>query len=131
MTEDQTESLAHALEDGSLPPAQFGHASHVRAGWHYLRTRPFADAATHFQEILLAYVRRLNAQEKFHLTLTRALLHLIHARMTVPQESWEDFAVRNADLFGDAKGLINRHYSAEQLGRGRQQWAEPDRLPLP
>ena len=126
-----TAQLAAALEDGSLPPAQFSHANHVRVGWHYLQQQPLREAAYHFRDVLIAYVRKLGAEDKFHLTLTLAFMHLIHQRMTVADESWEQFAVRNPDLFTDARGLIARHYSPDRLEQGRQAFAEPDISPLP
>jgi len=124
-------SLAAALEDGTLPPAQFNHCNHVRVGWHYLCQRSLPEAAHQLRDVLQAYVRKLGAEDKFHLTLTLAFMHVIHARMGPADEPWESFAARNPDLFNDARSLIGRHYSAEQLSLGRQAFAEPDRRPLP
>lgn len=123
--------LAAELERGTLPPAQFNHANHVRVGWHYLQRQSLRDAAYHLRDVLQAYVRKLGAEDKFHLTLTLAFMHLIFERMGSSGESWDSFRARNPDLFNDAHSLIGRHYSAGRLADGRQQFAEPDRRPLP
>ena len=122
--------LIAQLEAGTLDPREFSHHSHVRAGRHYLLALPLREAAHRFRDVLQAYVRKLGAEPKFHLTLTLAFMHLIHERMRAG-ESWETFAARNPELFAEAKALIARHYSAPALERGRAQFVEPDRLALP
>lgn len=126
-----TATLVAALEAGTLPPAEFTHRNHVRAAWHYLRQRPLRDAAYGFRDTLIAYVRKLGAEDKFHLTLTLAFMHVIHERMGKSDESWDDFATRNPELFNGAKGLIARHYSPARLDQGRVHFAEPDLSALP
>lgn len=126
-----TATLVAELEAGTLAPAEFTHSNHVRAAWHVLRQRPLRDAAFHFRDTLIAYVCKLGAQDKFHLTLTLAFMHLIHARMAAADENWEEFAARNPELFSDAKGLIAAHYSPARLAEGRQSFTEPDLAPLP
>ncbi len=125
------EALLRRLGDGTLPPAEFTHRNHVRAAWHCLRSRPLREAAHGFRDLLQAYVQRVGAAEKFHLTLTLAFMHIIHARMGRPEEGWEAFSGRNPDLFSDARSLIARHYSTAQIAAGRTQFAEPDGAPLP
>jgi hypothetical protein len=128
---DSTE-LLRQLSDGSLPPASFTHANHVRAGWQCLREHDRLAVAAHaFRDLLLAYVRHVGAEEKFHLTLTLAFMHIIHARMGSADEAWEAFAKRNPDLFSDARSLIARHYSATRIDAGKLEFAEPDGVPLP
>jgi hypothetical protein len=123
--------LVRQLEAGTLPAAEFSHRNHVRAGWFYLNQLPLRDAAHKFRDTLLRYVRGLGAEDKFHLTLTLAFMHVIRARMNEPSESWESFAARNPDLFDNARSLIARHYSAARMADGRHQFAEPDLAPLP
>ena len=123
--------LLRRLADGSLPPAEFTHRNHVRAAWQCLREGPSLPAAAHrFRDLLLGYVRSVGALDKFHLTLTLAFMHIIHARMR-DGEDWPAFAVRNPDLFSDARSLIARHYSEARIAAGRAQFAEPDQAPLP
>jgi len=122
--------LVRNLEDGTLPPSGFSHRNHVHVAWHYLQQRPLPQAAGHFAAVLRAYVARIGAADKFHLTLTMAFMHLIQVRR-LPDENWEAFALRNPELFEAARSLIARHYSPEALERGRKEFVEPDLEPLP
>jgi len=128
---DESE-LLRRLADGSLAPGEFTHRNHVRAAWRCLSEGPSLSAAAHrFRDLLLDYVRSVGALDKFHLTLTLAFMHIIHARMGDAGETWDAFAARNPDLLTDARSLIARHYSAARIAAGRAQFAEPDQAPLP
>lgn len=124
--------LLRRLADGTLPPGEFTHRNHVHAAWQCLRSHDRLPVAAHaFGDLLLAYVRAVGAEDKFHLTLTLAFMHIIHARMGAGGEAWDLFAARNPDLFTDARSLIARHYSATRIAAGRREFAEPDGAPLP
>jgi hypothetical protein len=124
--------LLRRLADGSLPGAEFTHRNHVHAAWQCLCEGPsLAGAAHRFRDLLQNYVRAVGAADKFHLTLTLAFMHIVHARMGPAAEGWPAFAARNPDLFDDARSLIARHYSAARMAAGRVQFAEPDGAPLP
>lgn len=122
--------LLAGLEDGSLPPSRFGHREHVHAAWGCLQNAPLRAAAHRFRDLLRSYTQRLGAEQKFHLTMTLAFMHLIHERLRAG-EDWAAFAARNADLFDDARGMIERHYSPAVLAGGRSAFVEPDRAALP
>jgi hypothetical protein len=126
----RTEVLIQALESAQLPPSEFSHRNHVHVAWYYLQRRPLPEAARHFSLVLKTYVQRIGAQDKFHLTLTHAFMHLISARMR-PGEDWNTFARRNPELFNCARSLIAVHYSPEALEQGRAKFVEPDRAALP
>lgn len=126
--------LLAGLADCTLPPAQFSHRNHVRAAWQCLREQPLPEAAERFAGLLQGYVTHLNAQDKYHHTLTLAFMHLIHARMgDTATGEWDAFAAANTDLFSDAKALVGRHYSAPLLAsdRARRSFVEPDLAALP
>ncbi|WP_028008101.1 hypothetical protein [Solimonas flava] len=127
--------LLDQLADGSLPPAAFGHARHVEAAWQCLQQAADRDAAERrFVALLRGYVAALGAEAKYHHTLTIALLRLIETRRRqMPQADWETFAAAHPELFGDARSLVARHYSAQRLDRAdaRQDFVEPDLAPLP
>ncbi|HVT35770.1 MAG TPA: hypothetical protein VHE37_09305 [Nevskiaceae bacterium] len=123
-------ALIAGLETGSLPPAQFSHENHVRAARQLLLAEPLPQAAHRFAELLRNYVGGIGAQDKFHLTLTLAFMHLIHQRMRAG-DSWDGFRARHPELFRDAAALIARHYSRERIAAGRSVFIEPDGLPLP
>lgn len=122
--------LLAGLADGSLPPAQFNHAAHLRVAWELLGQLPPEAAEQRFCELVVAYVRGLGASDRFHRTLSIALMRLVAGRRD-PGGGWDDFRQRNPELFDDAPGLIARHYSAERLAAGRIDYVGPDLLPLP
>jgi hypothetical protein len=128
-----SEQLLGGLARGTLPAAEFSHYNHVRAAWLVLQQLPLRVAAHHFAELLATYVRQVGAEDKFHLTLTFAFMHLIHQRMKTSPEDWEGFVQANPDLFTDAKSLVARYYSAGKLmtPEARKAFVEPDRAPLP
>ena len=125
--------LVAALEDGTLPTSAFDHRAHVRAARHYLQRMSLPQAAHRFRDVLQAYVTGVGAADKFHLTLTYALMHLIHARMQGAATDWDSFASANDDLFANAKALLARHYSHGRLmaDEARHSFVEPDLAPLP
>jgi len=125
-------AVLSALADCSLPPERFGHRDHLLAAWQCLREAPLAQASQRFCSVLITYVDHLGARDKYHHTLTVALLRLIAARMR-PGEDWAAFAAANADLINTAPALLARHYSPEVLDStaARRDWIDPDRLPLP
>ncbi|WP_020650549.1 hypothetical protein [Solimonas variicoloris] len=127
--------LLEQLADGSLPPAAFDHVRHVEAAWQCLQQAPDRAAAEQrFVALLRGYVAALGAETKYHHTLTIALLRLIEARRRqMPQADWDTFAAAHPELFGEARSLVARHYSAQRLGSAaaRQDFVEPDLAPLP
>lgn len=125
-----TPELVAALEAGSLDQSLFNHRNHVRAAWHYLQALPLPEAAHRFCAVVQAYARGLGAEQKFHLTLSLALMHLIHQRLR-PGQPWQAFEAANPELFQQAQALVARHYSAEALEQGRGRFVEPDRAALP
>ena len=123
-------ALIARLRDGSLPPPQFSHRNHIHAAWHCLQQAPLPEAAQRFLDLLRGYTRHVGAEQKFHETLTRSFMHLIHERL-LPDEAWPAFEARNPDLFLHAQTLIGQHYSPARLILGQTVFVEPDRLPLP
>lgn len=125
--------LLTALDDGTLPPAEFNHANHIRAAWYCLNTLPLRIAAHAFREVLEHYVTRVGAQDKFHLTLTYAFMHLIRERIKDSSGDWDRFVADNPDLFDNAQALVGRYYSPGRLmsAEARRQFLEPDLAALP
>jgi hypothetical protein len=126
-----SEELVAALEACTLQASDFSHQRHVQVAWHYLRRLPRDEAAQRFTDALRRYVAHVGAGNKFQLTMTVALLRLIAARNPRIDPDWEAFRQRCPELFHDWRALLDRHYSAAQLERGRDMLLEADREPLP
>lgn len=125
--------LLVALENGTLPPAQFTHYNHVRIAWHCLQHLPLREAAHSLRDVLMSYVRRQGDADKFHLTLTYAFMHLIHERIKATPGGWDAFVAANPDLFSDARKLVSHYYSPGRLmsDEARRRFVEPDLAALP
>ena len=123
-----------ALEDCSLPRDAFNHRNHLRAAWLYLEQEPLADAAMKCSLAIQRYATTIGAPEKFHLTLTLALMHIIAARRAAhPAPDWETFLEACPELLNDLRELLAAHYSEALLEseRARRTFVPPDKSPLP
>lgn len=131
-TADQ--SFLAALEETSLPKEEFNHRNHIRAAWLYLEQAPLPEAAMKCSLSIQRYANSIGAPEKFHLTLTLALMHIIAAeRALKPAADWEAFLAQCPDLLADAGQLVARHYSDAIINseKARKTFVPPDREPLP
>mgnify|MGYP001556252791 CR=1 FL=1 len=121
--------LVAALEDGTLDPAAFGHAEHVRVGWYLLEESRPAVAAVRLVAALRGYTVTLGIPGKYHETVTLAWLFLIHDRRcrgTAPD--WAGFRRENPDLFDPDARPLQRYYRPATLGEevGRRAFLFPD-----
>ena len=117
-----------------LDPVAFDHQSHVRAAWLLLASRPFETALLDYIEAVKKLACRAGVPEKFHYTITAALMSLIaSAQAETPGQSWDEFLAQDGPFFSDAFALLQQHYSRELLysERAKTSWVKPDRLPLP
>lgn len=114
MTDEQFLSQFHDL---TLAPSEFGHAGHLRLAALNLRGCGTAEAITRTCAGIRAYAAHLGAADKFHWSVTEALVRLMAA----------------GALEGDARELIARHYSPQLIASAaaRSAFVAPDRAPLP
>lgn len=127
----KTEELVAALEACTLPPSAFSHESHVEVAWQYLCRYPREEAGRQFVATLRRYVAHVGAQGKFQMTMTVAMVRLIHACGPAAGQDWLAFRQAHPELFAGWRSLLDRHYSPEALERGRAVFVEADREPLP
>ena len=123
--------LVAALEDGTLDPAEFGHAEHVRLGWYLLEEGPPVAAAARLVAALRGYTVTLGIPGKYHETVTLAWLFLIHDRRCRGRgraRDWAGFRRENPDLFDPAARPLARYYRPATLGDevGRRAFLFPD-----
>jgi hypothetical protein len=76
----QDESFLRSLEDGTLLPQEFGHRSHLRAGFLYLARHDFPSACVAMKRAITAFAERIGKASLYHETLTIAFLALIAER---------------------------------------------------
>ena len=114
MTDDQ---LVAAFENRTFKADTFHHPEHVRVAFAYLRRHDLFETL----ELYRAGLKRLAAwagfPQKYHETVTCALVVLINERMIARPdlETWEDFAAANPDLLAWKDGAFFDYYDASVL----------------
>jgi hypothetical protein len=105
------------FEQGTLSPASFRHADHVRAAWLILDAHPGFDGLERFCEGIRKLASAANKPGLYHETITWAYLLLIRerrARMPAAH-TWQQFASANSDLFAWNPGVLDRLYRRRTL----------------
>ncbi len=125
------EDLVRDFESCSLAPAAFGHRQHVEVAWHYVRDRSLIDALAGFCSGIQRFAASAGAADKYHETITWALMLVIHERVqrSPPGTSFDDFARTNPDLFEWPSPVLARYYNPETLDSAlaRKTFLMPDR----
>jgi hypothetical protein len=110
--------LLTAFENCSLPPAEFHHADHVHVAFLYLCRFSPIEATRRFSEGLKNFAIHNGKPDRYHETITWAFLFLIRerlARSARPEQTWEEFAVENADLLDWKTNVLRKYYSEATL----------------
>jgi len=121
------------FEAATLPSDYFNHLGHLRAAWLFLDRESLILAQRHFATAVQRYATSLGASEKFHTTMTYALLAVMAARQGVQGgKDWQAFVSANPDMVTDARGLLLNYYYAETLDSdtAKRQFVLPDRASL-
>jgi len=109
-----------AFELGTLDPASFDHAAHVRMAFAMAGRYAFDDALARYSRALRRLCARVGRPDKYHATVTVAFLALVgERRMEHPggDDSWDAFAERNPDLF--ERDCLDRWYDGAVLASDR------------
>lgn len=108
-------AFLRALEDCSLPPAQFNHRAHVRAAYLCLLQGDFAAALSRLRGAIRGFATHHGQPGRYHETVTVAYLALIQQHLCERGDGggWPGFEAANPELF--EPGLIGRYYSREEL----------------
>lgn len=121
------------FDERNLGPEHFDHVGHLRMAWIHLAHYGEKEATRRVCEGIRDLAAGFGAPEKFHYTLTAALMHIMARRMRETRyDSFDDFLSHNCDLVDDARAVVARHYSESRLARteARHGWIEPDREPI-
>jgi hypothetical protein len=133
----ETERIARAMIDRTLPKAEWTHHAHLRAGlWHVLEYGP-VTALDLLRERIASYnagVGTLNTDSSgYHETLTRFYVVVIDRFLaTADRGSDVDQLARQLIAnYGDRR-LPLHHYSEQRLFSpvARRSWVEPDLRPI-
>jgi hypothetical protein len=133
----ETERIAQALIDRTLPKSEWTHHAHLRAGlWHVQHHGPFV-ALDLLRERITAYNESVGTANTdtsgYHETLTRFYVVVID-RFLASADRAGDLDVLAEQLiaaYGDRR-LPLHHYSERRLfsAVARRAWIEPDLRPI-
>jgi hypothetical protein len=109
------EDELRSLEAGTLDPARFPHAEHLRLGFEMLARHSFGEAVVRFSRGLKLVAAKAGRPEIYHETITVAFLAVINERrVRSVTQNWQEFRENNLDLFD--KSCLEKWYGREQLG---------------
>ena len=113
------EHFLGGLEACTLPPEHFNHAGHIRLACLYLARYPLDEAIARTCATIRTYATHLGAANKYHATITVALVRLLHAH--------------GPAALADARAMLALHYSEATLASAaaRAAFSPPDLAPLP
>ena len=129
----QDAHFLNRFEALAIGPGEFSHVAHLRLAFLYIEQGGVEAAVGHMSAGLQRFVEKVGAVDKYHQTITEALVRLMGARLDQqPTPDWHSFLQANPDLVQDAKGVLLRHYSPARLNcaEARAKFLPPDRLPL-
>jgi hypothetical protein len=113
------------------PIESFRHRDHVRLAWLYLRADEPLAAIARFATSLKRFAASHGKGGLYHETITWAYLLLVRERMerACTDQTWEEFAAANEDLFAPSNGALRRYYRDETLASplARRVFLFPDR----
>jgi hypothetical protein len=114
MRDQDTDFLAR-LEAGTLPPAEFDHRGHLRAGFLYLRRHDFPGACVAMKRAIQHFAAMLGKRTLYHETVTVAYLALIAERLAEEPADlgFEAFLARYPEL--TSAEYFRRYYPAGEL----------------
>jgi len=121
------------FENLSLDHKQFNHIGHLRISWLYLNNYKLEIAIDKVTSGISNYACSLGASDKFHHTLTEAVVRIMALRLKEYKKvSFSDFIAVNKDLVEELPSLIGRHYSCNVLNsdEARVNFVKPDLEPL-
>ena len=127
------ETFLKQFENLTLDSKYFNHIGHIRLAWLYINLYGLESAMEKTFVGIPAYAGSLGASDKFHATITDAIVRIIAKRMTAGgEDSWQAFVEHNSDLVSDAVAIIRQHYSNDLLETevARLEVLSPDVVPI-
>ncbi len=133
----ETEGVARALTEQTLPKAEWTHEAHLRAGLWYVHAHGAVAALPLLRQRISAYNESVGTANTdtsgYHETLTRFYVTVIDRFLVTADRTLElDRLARELmAVYGDRK-LPLHHYSEGRLCSpvARRSWVEPDLRPI-
>jgi len=118
------------FENQTLDPKHFDHLGHIRLARLYLLEYDLEAAISRIGQGIQDYAKSLGADNKFHLTITDAIMRVIANRMASDETGkWEDFLKHNSDIVEDALSVLCQYFSKDRLmsEKARTSLISPDK----
>lgn len=130
------QAFLRALESRVLPDTEFNHYAHLLAAWAYSRRYQTREAAARCAYSLSRYAMATGAMDKYHHTVTMAILAILYSRIEANpnlRDDWDAFLSANNDIVSDARTVLQQHYTPDTLDNdtARRGFVMPDIKPLP
>jgi len=105
------------FENGTLRNENFHHYDHIKMAWLYLNRYPVLEALGKFSEALKRFATAHGKPDLYHQTITWSYIFIIHERRerSGNEQTWEEFATNNVDLFEWRGGILDSYYDSETL----------------
>lgn len=118
------------FEEASMGAEVLSHEAHFRIAWICLSRYPFDRALEKITDGIQRFDRQYAGGRKYHATITRAYMLLIHHRIQKQDHpNWAAFLENNRDLLKPVGDVLLRYYRPETLfsERARTEFMRPDR----
>lgn len=117
----------------TIKPDTFNHIAHLRLAFLYIDQAGVEVAVNRVSDGIRTFATHVGATQKYHQTITEALVRLIGLRLQQrPVSDWQTFLAANLDLVEDARGVLLQYYSSDRLfsNEAQSQFITPDLMPL-
>ncbi len=125
--------LIEKFENQEFKGDDFHHLEHLKVAWHYICHETLSVAKQKFHSNVFALVKKLDAEDKYHRTLTDFMLdYLFHLRAYLGTDCWQRLEQESLLVIQDAKKLISYYYSDKVIWseEAKATYVEPDIIPL-
>ena len=104
------------FEKQTLAPEYFDHLGHIRLARLYLLKYGLDNAISRISMGIKAYASSLGETDKFHFTITDAVMRIINKRLEDNlSDGWEIFLEKNSDIVEDSLSVLLQYYSEDKL----------------
>jgi len=123
------QDFIHQFEQKTLPLDEFNHRGHLRLAWLYLQKYSLQLAIKKITKGIEAFAVSLGANDKFHHTLTEAIVRIMYRRCQKGEvKTFEKFLQTNPDLVNNIIDLVHIYYSNDRLNSeiAKREFVFPD-----